>query len=237
MKILPPFRQLFDGFVHLLYPELCAACQSEVPFQDHCFCLRCQAKVAPSDMYRVQENEFVERFWGRLPLLSGASAYYFVRDSPIRRAVHLLKYKNQPQIGRALGRAFGQKLRETAHYQSVECIVPVPLHPKKERLRGYNQSAVFAQGLAGAMGVPVFDKALARISFTETQTRKKRMDRFENVGDVFVVVKPALLQGKHVLLADDVLTTGATLEMCGLAILLGVPGTQLSCVTIGIASR
>lgn len=236
MNQLPSPRQLWAGFVHLLFPELCVACGSDLPSRASCFCLRCRARLAPSDMYQVQDNEFVERLWGRLRIESGAAAYYYSRNSPIRMAVHHLKYKNKPDIGLMLGREFGKKLRTSSHYDTVNGIVPVPLHPKKERLRGYNQSVTFARGLSEVMELPMLDKVIVRRSNTDSQTKKKRMERFENVGEVFKVIKPEAVQGKHLLLVDDVLTTGATLEVCGQR-LLDIPDTRLSCVTIAIASR
>jgi ComF family protein len=118
----------------------------------------------------------------------------------------------------------------------LEGIVPVPLHPKRERERGYNQSAMFAQGLSEILNVPVLSKSLLRKTFTNTQTKKKRMERFQNVGDVFVVEQQHRIKGKHLLLVDDVLTTGATLEMCGQA-LLDITGTRLSLATIAIADH
>lgn len=235
MKTLPSLRQLWSGFVHLLYPELCVACGNELPGPSNCFCLRCRARLTPSDMYLAQENEFAHRLWGRVNMESGAAAYYFSKHSPIRMAIHHLKYKNKPEIGLMIGREFGKKLRGSENFRGVDGIVPVPLHPKKERLRGYNQSAMFAQGLSEAMDLPLFGKVLVRRHYTETQTRKKRMERFQNVGEVFSVIKPGTIEDKHLLLVDDVLTTGATLEVCGQAI-LNVPGTKLSCATIAIAS-
>ncbi len=236
MTNFPSIPQLWAGFTHLLYPKLCVACGGELPSASTCFCMRCKAKLSPSDMYLVQDNEFIDRLWGRLPLQSGAAAYYFSRYSPIRMAIHHLKYKNKPDIGLLIGREFGRKLRDSEAFKTIELVLPVPLHPKKERLRGYNQSALFAQGLAEAMDVPMMSKVLLRKHFTETQTRKKRMERFQNVEEVFVVEHPESIEGKHVLLADDVLTTGATLEVCGQR-LLEVKGTRLSCATIAIASK
>ncbi|MBC7776423.1 MAG: ComF family protein [Phycisphaerae bacterium] len=236
MKTFPSLRQLWAGFTHLLYPELCVACGGDLPSSATCFCIRCRARLAPSDMHLVQENEFIERLWGRIKLENGAAAYYFTRNSPIRMAIHHLKYKNKPEIGLMIGREFGRKLRESDLFKTVEGIVPVPLHPRKERLRGYNQSTVFAQGLSESMDVPMLGKVLVRRAYTETQTKKKRMERFQNVGEVFAVEKPQSIEGKHLLLVDDVLTTGATLELCGQA-MLNVAGTRLSCATIAIASR
>ncbi len=236
MITFPSLRQLWAGFTHLLYPELCVACGGDLPSTTTCFCLRCRAKLTPSDMHLVQDNEFIHRLWGRLKIESGAAAYYFTRESPIRMAVHHLKYKNKPEIGLMIGREFGRMLRESDFFKSVDGVIPVPLHPRKERMRGYNQSTVFAQGLSEAMDVPMLGKVLVRRAFTATQTKKRRMERFENVGEAFAVEKPQTIEGKHLLLVDDVLTTGATLELCGKSI-LEVEGTRLSCATIAIASR
>lgn len=228
-------RETWAGFLHLLYPELCAGCGSELPSgNDACFCLRCRMKISVSDMHLSRENEFTNRFWGRLQVESAAAMYYFSRKSPVQRALHQLKYHNKPEIGVKIGREFGKRLRSSGLYQSLEAIVPVPLHPRKERLRGYNQSTMFARGLSETMEIPVLPAALVRQTYTETQTRKKRMDRFKNMHEVFRVKNPALLEGKHLLLVDDVLTTGATLELCGHT-LLAVPGTRLSLATMAMA--
>jgi len=162
--------------------------------------------------------------------------YYFTRKSPIQRALHRLKYKNQPDIGLKLGREFGRQLLEASHFQHIDCVVPIPLHPKRERMRGYNQSAMFAQGIAESLGAAHLPHALARNTQTATQTRKKRMDRFSNVETVFCVRQAPLLESRHILLVDDVLTTGATLEMCA-QMLQEVPGIKLSMATIAIAMK
>lgn len=232
----PTAKELWSGFLHLLYPELCVACGEDLPAAGGCFCFKCQLRLSTSDMYLLRDNEFTDRLWGKLNLEGGAAMYYFTRKSPIQRALHQLKYHNKPDIGIKIGRMFGRKLRNSEIFNSVNAIIPVPLHPKKERLRGYNQSTMFAQGISEEMEIPVLSKALVRRAFTETQTKKKRMERFKNVGEVFVVNTPSLIQGKHLLLVDDVLTTGATLEVCGQA-LLAVPETRLSVATIAIATH
>ncbi len=233
---LPTAKEIWSCFLHLLYPELCVACGEDLPAAGGCFCFKCQLKLSTSDMHLLRENEFTDRLWGKLNLEGGAAMYYFTRKSPIQRALHQLKYHNKPDIGIKIGRMFGRKLRNSEIFNSVNAIIPVPLHPKKERLRGYNQSTMFAQGISEELEIPVLSKALVRRAFTETQTKKKRMERFKNVGEVFVVDKPSLIQGKHLLLVDDVLTTGATLEVCGQA-LLAVPETRLSVATIAIATH
>jgi ComF family protein len=230
----PSLRELWNGFLHLMYPQLCVACGEDLPDGDSCFCLKCRLKVTATDMHLTYENEFTARLWGRLKIEGGAAMYYFTRKSPIQRALHQLKYHNKPEIGIKMGREFGRKLKKSEIFKSAQAIIPVPLHPKKERLRGYNQSAMFAEGLSEMMEIPVLNNILERQAFTETQTRKKRMERFKNVGEVFAVKKPKAIEGKHLLLVDDVLTTGATLEVCGQA-LLAVPNTRLSLATIAIA--
>ncbi len=233
--MLPSLRDLGSGFLHLLYPELCVGCQRDLPVRDNCFCFRCRLKNVPFSLEMPTDNEFTSRMWGRLPMDWGISAYHFTRKSPIQKALHQLKYHNKPEIALVIGRELGKKML-AAGLGGLDGIVPVPLHPAKERMRGYNQSAVFAQGLSEILGIPVLGKSLLRKKMTDTQTKKKRMERFQNVGDVFVAERPEPLKGKRLLLVDDVLTTGATLEMCGLA-LLEVPGTRLSLATIAIADK
>jgi ComF family protein len=232
----PSLGELCGGFLHLLYPDLCVACQQDLPVRHSCFCLRCQWKNIPFDLSNPSDNACTARLWGRLPVQWGSAAYHFTRKSPIQKAMHHLKYHNKPDIGVMIGRELGKKLLANPACAPVDAIVPVPLHPKRERLRGYNQSTVFAQGLSDAMNVPLLSQSLLRCTHTATQTNKKRMERFQNVGDVFTVQHEHLLKGKHLLLVDDVLTTGATLEMCGLS-LLQVPDTRLSIATIAIADR
>lgn len=233
---IPRWNELFGGLLHLLYPNLCVGCDADLPGRDYCFCMRCQNKLQPTEMHTATENAFTERFWGRLRIESGAAMYYFNRKSPIQRALHQLKYKNQPDIGIRIGRRFGHLLAHAPQFESVQAIIPVPLHRKKEQQRGYNQSAMLAQGLAESMRVPVLQGILVRDAFSVSQTRKKRMERFDNVNEVFAVRRPERIAGKHLLLVDDVLTTGATLESCG-NILLEAPGTRLSLATIAIAMK
>lgn len=233
---LPGFKEMYSGLLHLLYPNLCVGCDADLTGGDYCFCMRCLNRLLLTDMHKQAENEFTDRFWGRLQIESGAAMYYFNRKSPIQRALHRLKYQNQPDVGVRIGRRFGQLLSQSPYFERIQAIVPVPLHRQKERQRGYNQSAMLAQGLADSMRVPVLLNSLVRKTHTGSQTRKKRMERFENVSTVFTVKQPEKIQGKHLLLVDDVLTTGATLEACG-NVLLEIPGTRLSLATIAIAMK
>ncbi len=227
-------RELGEGLLHLFYPNLCVACGEDLPAGKSCFCFSCRLKLEPTGMHLLRDNEFTERLWGHLPLVSGAALYYFTRKSPIQRALHQLKYHDKPDIGVKIGREYGRMLQQSPLFQGVQVVIPVPLHPRKEQLRGYNQSAMFAQGLADILDIPFAPKALVRCQYAESQTKKKRIERFDNVDANFAVDQPDRLKNKHVLLVDDVLTTGATLESCGSAI-LRVSGAKLSLATIAIA--
>ncbi len=231
-----PFDKWLGPVVDLFYPDLCAGCGKTAATAAGCFCLRCQSRLVPVDMTFSGENDFVERLWGRLPLESGTALYLFQRKSPLQNALYRLKYHHQSHIGVRLGRMLGRKLRQLSRFCSVSAVIPVPLHPKKMRLRGYNQSALIASGISEVTGIPVWADVLSRRIHTASQTRKHRMERFDNVADGFVLQKPERVTGQHLLLVDDVLTTGATLEACGRA-LLAAPNVRLSMATVAIAVR
>lgn len=182
----------------------------------------------------MPENALTERFWGRLPLVSGAAMYFFIKGGRTQQLIHNLKYKRKKQIGTEVGKMYGLLLKETHPFQSVDIIIPVPLHPKKQRKRGFNQSALFAAGLAESMHIEWSEKYLKRKSFTETQTKKSRQERMDNVLSQFEACYKHELRGKHILLVDDVITTGATMEACGLQ-LLEIEGLQLSLAAIAMA--
>lgn len=204
------------GVSQLFFPDLCVSCQGELPQPDTCFCYTCQIKMEPTRMVDAVENAFTDRFWGRLELKSATSMFYFTRKSPVQRALHALKYGNQPEVGFRLGRELGAQLLKAPHIQGIDLIIPVPLHPFKERLRGYNQSYWFAKGIGSRLqDAPVNRQALKRRLNTGSQTRQRRMERFDNVSASFELAETKGLSGKHVLLVDDVMTTGATLETCG----------------------
>lgn len=231
---MTPFRMLFHDLIGLLYPHLCLACKESLPSRRDCICLNCQLKLPKTNFHLERNNPFTERFWGRLEIESGAALYHFVKGGKVQGLIHQLKYLGKRQVGIRLGQWYGEQLRASEHFKNIDLIVPVPLHPRKEKMRGYNQSAAFAAGLAETMQIPALPQALVRRVFTETQTNKSRLERLENVQDVFAVQNPELLEGKHILLVDDVMTTGATLEACGSKI-VAVKGTKLSMATIAIA--
>jgi ComF family protein len=223
-----------EDLLSLLYPNLCPACGESPPMPKDIICLQCERKLPQTQFHLEKENAFTERFWGRLQLNSGAAMLHFVKGGRTQRLIHQLKYKGRKDIGVELGKRYGRKLKKSPLFLSVDLIVPVPLHTRKFRLRGYNQAATFAEGLSESMEIPMLEDGLKRISYARSQTEKSRIERLENVMSAFEISAPKKLSGKHILLVDDVLTTGATLESCGIKI-LDLEDTKLSMATIGIS--
>ncbi|MBX2878164.1 MAG: ComF family protein [Saprospiraceae bacterium] len=229
---------ILEGLEHcfsLFYPQLCLVCERKKPARGEILCFTCQHKLPKTDFHLDPDNALMERFWGRLPLQAAASLFYFIKGGRTQQLIHQLKYNNKPAVGRQLGQSYGSLLKDSPLFQEIDCIIPVPLHRRKQHLRGYNQSETFAQGLSTSMGKPYYSHTLERRNFTQTQTRKSRIERMNNVQEAFQLKTGKALRGKHVLLVDDVITTGATLEACGMQ-LLTVKDLTLSLATIGFAS-
>jgi ComF family protein len=176
----------------------------------------------------------MEIFDGRLPLVSATSFLFFSKGGGTQQLIHKLKYKGHQEIGIHLGKLFGSQLNDSLLFNTADVIIPVPLHPKKEHKRGYNQSLIISEGMASRMNARVFPDVLFRKTHTTSQTRKTRYERWENVKNTFEIKKGTRLEGKHVILVDDVITTGATLEACG-STLLEIPGIRLSIASLAYA--
>ena len=172
--------------------------------------------------------------WGRVPCEGVAAYLFFRKGSKVQHLLHRLKYKGQYQVGIFLGQLYGQILVNQSPFNTAQLIIPVPLHPKRQRERGYNQSEMFANGLGKVMGISVCTQNLIRNSNSETQTRKSPTDRWDNVKQIFSVIDPEALEGKHILLVDDVFTTGATIEACATA-LIATCNVRISVATIAYA--
>lgn len=231
--------QLLDDCLSLVYPRLCLACHFEQPIHQELICTQCHYNLPKTQQYLDQENRFTQRFWGRVAINTGAAIFQFSQDSGVQRMLHNLKYKGRKDIGVRLGEEYGRKLKKMSHFQDVDYIIPVPLHPRKLRERGYNQSAAFAEGLSETMGKPFLMNGLRRIVYNKSLARSgvSRAERFQTIATAFQVKRIEKLRDAHVLLVDDVLTTGATLEACAIQLLENVTDIKVSMATIAMADN
>jgi len=187
-----------------------------------------------TNFYREPDNPVAQIFWGRATVEHATAGYFFRKGNRVQNLVHQIKYRGHKEMGVVLGHEMGKTLRDSS-FSEIDLIVPVPLHPKKLRKRGYNQSEWIARGVAEALGKPIDAQTLVRRFFTDSQTRKKNYDRWENVGYGFELANTDAFTGRHILIIDDVITTGATLEACIHAI-LSAPETKTSVATLAFAS-
>ncbi len=234
MKLKP--KSLWRDFFSLLYPQVCPACKERPPIRGDIFCIHCYYKLPYTDYHLSNDNMMLDRFWGRLELEMATAIFLFAKGSRTQNVIHALKYKQKKEIGIRLGEDYGIKLKENPILKTVNLILPVPLHLKKLKKRGYNQSDLFAKGLSLGMNIPWSKNHIKCIKESSTQTRKSRLERLENAANSFTIDNPNDLRGKHLLIVDDVITSGATLEACGLKV-LEIENTKISFATIAIANH
>lgn len=228
-------NDLSHGLSHMFYPRLCEGCSKPLLAEEEVLCLNCSIYNLPRTAYHhIAENETFMRFAGRVKLERATSLAYFTPDGLLQHLLHGLKYNDKKEIGTYLGRQLAYDMQQTGWSKGIDAIVPVPLHPQKEAERGFNQSVIIALGMEDVLQVPLYADAMGRTRFTGTQTKKTREERMVNMQGAFEVKNRAQVAAKHILLIDDVLTTGATLEACALAF-SGIEGVRLSIATIGIA--
>lgn len=203
-----------DDFLSLFLPGLCIGCSASLVRGERVLCTECLLSVARTDFHNKRDNTLEQAFWGRCVVERAAAYSVYNRGSRIRKLIHALKYKGRTEIGQMLGELYGNILTESGFMNGIDMIVPVPLHPARQRQRGYNQSDFIATGLSGPSGVPVKKNIIMRTDQTGSQTKHGRYERWENVKNLFLVPDPELITGKHILVVDDVITTGSTMEAC-----------------------
>ncbi len=236
MSIKRELRSLAEGLTTLLYPRLCLNCRSVVrQSQTPQLCATCQAALAYTEQWLLPENALTDRLKGRLPLTFGAALLAFGTGTVCQQLIHALKYHHRPEIGLQLGEQLGEILVKQAVLADLQGIVPVPIHPDRRHDRGYNQAEEISKGIARVLGKPMFPEALRRKVFKGSQTRKSRFERVENTRESFAAGKGDF-SDKHLLLVDDVLTTGATLDFCGNILLEHHPGVRISIATLAMAT-
>lgn len=229
------WKEISESVLHLLFPHVCAGCGSDLLSKRSELCMRCIEALPETNFERYSANPVEKTFWGRMPLLAATAQFYFTKASLIQQLLHQLKYKGDRELGIQLGKIMGVHLMKSGRFET-EALVPLPLFPARERKRGYNQATLLCEGMAEILHLPVLDRVIARPRHTETQTRKGRVERWKNIEGKFMLTDTAAISNKKLLLVDDVVTTGATLESCG-AELLKAPGARLSVATLCYASR
>jgi ComF family protein len=224
----------FGDFFKLFFPPECAACRSVLLKQECHICTTCLYNMPRTNFHLDHDNFMAQIFWGRVEIENAAALYYFEKASKCRTVLHQIKYRGNKELAFYLGTIYGSELSRAGMFTGTDAIIPVPLHLSREKKRGFNQSEWFARGLAEILGKPVFNQVLIRYVGTDTQTRKSRIERWDNVSDSFRVNDGTCIENKHILLIDDVVTTGATLESCARA-LLERPGVKVSILTLAYA--
>tara|TARA_Y100001933_G_C18972679_1_gene553251 strand:- start:513 stop:1205 length:693 start_codon:yes stop_codon:yes gene_type:complete len=223
--------KIFNDLLSILYPDLCPACGNALFKFENCICTTCQYKIPRSNFHKDPYNPVAKVFWGRVPLVEASAYLLFNKEGRVQKLMHAFKYKGRKDIGFELGKMYGLELLKTDWIKDLDFIIAVPLHYSKLKKRGYNQSEEIAKGLSVGLDVPLNNTVLIRKFASETQTRKNRMQRWDNVKDIFEVTDPQTLKNKYVLLVDDVITTGATIEACAQK-LLKVEGLKLSVIAL-----
>ncbi len=228
-------KYIFSDLISLLYPELCQACGNSLFKNEKLICLSCLYKL-PKTNYHFEKNNIIEKiFWGRFPLQKASSFLYFSKGSRVQNLMHEFKYRSKKEIGFYLGELFAKELSKENWFDEIDLIIPVPLYHKKQEIRGYNQSEVIANGFEKQSSIPVEIGVLKRTVASETQTKKSRFRRWENVSEIFQIDNPEKIIGKHILIIDDVITTGATLEACAQK-LLSIEGVKISLASLAYVS-
>lgn len=227
-------QRFFNNLISLFYPRICVGCGNALQQNEKHLCLHCLLHLPETNFHKEHDNVLKLIFAGRVKVEEVAALLFYKKGNSVQHILHALKYKGKKELGSFLGLYYGKKLATETRFQSVDYIIPIPLHPKKQKKRGYNQSEWIAKGLSKGMDVPYTNDVLVRTTFTETQTKKSRFNRWENVKEVFAIQNANLVIGKHLLVCDDVLTTGATME-AAIQQLLTIEGVKVSVVTLATA--
>jgi ComF family protein len=227
--------RLLKNFYGLIFPKLCHCCGISLAGSEEIICTKCLYSLPKTYFHNDADNPMEKIFRGRIPINAIAAYLYFQKGGSVQKLIHQFKYSGKHQIGFYFGKLYGNELLNSELFSNIDVIIPVPMHPAKQRKRGYNQSEIFANGISEALKKPIDKMNLVKTEKTQTQTRKSRFVRWENVETVFTIKDAKMLEGKHILIVDDVITTGATIEACCQK-LLKINGVRISIVTLAIAA-
>jgi ComF family protein len=226
--------RLLENILAFFYPHICVSCLRALKQKEQFFCLKCLHQLPETHYHELEHNPLIYNFMGRVNVENIYSFLFYRKGNSVQSILHQIKYKGGKELASFLGSYYGKQLIDHQNLEDIDFLIPIPLHKKKEKKRGYNQSEWLVKGFSEAINKPYLNTVLIRKEFTETQTKKGRFNRWENVKDVFGVINPEQIKNKHILICDDVLTTGATLE-AAIVKLREVEGVKVSVITLAVA--
>lgn len=233
---MKPLSNILEDALQLFYPHVCASCGDDLHGKKHLICFNCTQQLPHTDFAKIPDNQIEHIFYGRAKVQSACSIFYFSKGQIIQQLIHQLKYKGNQEIGIYLGKLMGDQLLNSGRFKNIDAIIPLPMHPDKQRKRGYNQAEILAKGISQKINVPVLNDIVLRSKTTSTQTNKQRIERWTNVDGTFIIQNQLTILGKNILLVDDVITTGATLEACT-NVILSIENTTVSIAVLAHASN
>ena len=238
MSIFSDIRSVVEDILSLIFPPSCIICGGGVEDEHQEVCFACRQRIPMTDFFAEKHNPIWSLFNCHLPIEDAASLYWFIENSDWRKVVHRFKYSGQWLLAKRMGGWLGREILYSDNFNNIDLVIPVPLHPLKRMWRGYNQAEYLALGVAKAMGRSCDSRLVRRSRYNESQTHKRRGERWENVENIFSVKRPEKLRGRHILLVDDVLTTGATILSCADAIHKACGGdVRISIATLAVSKR
>lgn len=225
---------MFKSLLNLFFPKVCYACSTLLSDNEDTICINCRHDLPVTNFHFDNDERLKKVLYGRVKIENGTALFRFEKEGPVQRLIHGLKYRGYENIGFTLGNWLGGELKDVEAYQDIDIVIPVPLHKKKLQKRGYNQVAKFGQQIALALNANYIDNALVKITNTKSQTKKTRLARWKNSEELFAMKNITAIENKHILLVDDIITTGATIEACSL-VLNQAKNVKISVVTMAIA--
>ena len=226
---------MFHDFLNLFYPEVCQVCDNILVKNENVICLNCLHELPVTNFHQDNENPVKKVFYGRVNVEEATALLLFQKKGAVQKLIHNLKYRGHRSIGKYLGKWMGEELLRSPHFSEIDAVIPVPLHRRKLRSRGFNQVEDFGKEIAAALNVPYLDDVLQKRSYSNSQTIKGRLARWGNIEETFVLVHPEKIQNMHLLLVDDLITTGSTLEACA-GVLQEAKDIKISMATMAFAS-
>jgi ComF family protein len=232
LKIFQGIRNYLNAFLHLLYPQICFGCGTDQVEKNKPLCNPCIHDLPFTDFFSINENPVEKIFWGRVPVLHAGALLFFTKDSLVQTLMTQLKYHHNKKVGILFGQLMGHAIAAEKKFEQIDLLIPIPILPSKINSRGYNQSQVIAMGIQQVWNRPIFGDVLTKKNWSNSQTKKDRKARLQQVPDLFILNHPNRIEGKNILLVDDVLTTGATLEAAIATLMAGSPAS----ISIAVAA-